>query len=142
MPPPTDHAQLGRRFVEAIAAKDPDALASVLSPDVLFTGMTPSRSWEAADPPGVTEIVFGSWFEPHDHVQEIVEVRVEPWVDRTRITYRLRVDSDGEPCLVEQYGYFDAVDGRMSRVQLVCSGFLHDPSAPGEDIADDPADGS
>jgi len=47
------------------------------------------------------------------------------------VRYRLRVDSDGEPFVVEQQGFLTA-DGRISRMSMVCSGDLPwNGAAPG-----------
>ncbi|MGZ4150671.1 MAG: hypothetical protein ACXVQJ_11555, partial [Actinomycetota bacterium] len=54
---------------------------------------------------------------------EVLEVETVPVADRERLRYRLRVDSDGEPFLVEQQGYYDAVEGRITRMSLMCAGF-------------------
>ncbi len=52
--------------------------------------------------------------------------------DRYRLAYRFLMDSDGEPCLVEQQGFFDAVDGRITSLSMVCSGFRAvEPAMPG-----------
>ena len=58
----TTASALGRRFVEALAIKDAEALRAVLHPAVDFRGLTPNRFWEAHDPDAVLEIVFGVWF--------------------------------------------------------------------------------
>ena len=115
--------EVGRAFVDAIVTKDRDALRGMLAPTVDFRGLTPSRSWEAGDPEGVAEIVFGSWFEPADHVREVLEVTTDAVADRHRLSYRFVMDSDGERCVVEQQGFFDAVDGQITRLSLVCSGY-------------------
>lgn len=114
---------LGLRFVRALATKDRDAMAEVLDPRVEFRGLTPSSGWEASTPDGVCEILFGSWFEPFDHILEVLEAESAPFVDRDRLHYRLRVESEGADHLVEQHGYFDVADGRITRMSLMCSGF-------------------
>lgn len=118
----------GLRFVDAIAAKDRDRLRDLLEPHVDFRGLTPSRSWEASTPNGVAEIAFGSWFEPQDHIVETLEARADQVEGRGRLHYRFRVESEGEMFLVEQHGYYDAVDGRITRMSLMCAGFR--PLAP------------
>ena len=116
-------ADLGLRFVRALAAKDRVALSDVLDPQVEFRGLTPSSGWEASTPDGVCEILFGSWFEPLDHIQDVLEVESIPFADRDRLHYRLRVEREGADYLVEQHGYYDVADGRIARMHLMCSGF-------------------
>jgi hypothetical protein len=119
----TDAAAIARRFVHAIAAKDPETLSSVLHPEIEFRGLTPSRDWRATDPAGVAEIAFGSWFEPQDHIDEVLHLEIRQVLDRHHVLYRFRVHNDDGMYLVEQQGYFDAADGRISRMSLVCSGY-------------------
>jgi hypothetical protein len=116
-------AALGRAFLDAIVAKDRDRLASTLDPEIDFRGLTPSRDWRATTPDEVLEIVLGNWFEPGDHVLEVLEVRTEPVADRHHLAYRLRVENGDGEFLVEQQAYFDAPDRRITRMSVVCSGF-------------------
>jgi hypothetical protein len=129
-PEATDPEGPARAFVDAIVTKDRARLIGVLAPTVDFRGPTPSRAWEASDPRGVAEIVFGSWFEPSDHVREVLDVTTGPVADRHRLAYRFLMDSDGEPFVVEQHGFFDAVDGRITRLSMMCSGYrpVEDPA--------------
>ncbi len=123
--------EVGRAFVDAIIRKDRVGLMGVLAPTVEFRGLTPGRAWEASDPQGVAEIVFGPWFEPTDHVREVLEVTTGTVADRQRLAYRFLMDSDGGPCVVEQHGFFDAVDGRIVRLSMMCSGYrpVEEPAA-------------
>ena len=118
-----DQLRLVRAFVEGLAEKDRGVLTSVLDPEIDFRGLTPSEEWRATTPDAVAEIVFGSWFEPKDHVEEVLEVRTSRVADRHELRYRLRVESEGEMFFVEQQGYFDAPAGRITRMSLICSGF-------------------
>src|SRR6478752_7110577 len=56
-------AGAGRSWVEAVAAKDHDAVRALLAPDVDFRALTPGRPWEATTSDAVLEIVFGHEFE-------------------------------------------------------------------------------
>ena len=116
-------AILARAFLEAIVVKDRDALVSVLDPEIDFRGLTPSRDWRATTQEEVLEIVLGNWFEPEDHVLEVLEVLTEPIADRQHLAYRLHVENGGEEFLVEQQAFFDAPAGRITRMSVVCSGF-------------------
>lgn len=115
---------LGFRLAEAVAAKDRASLLEVLADDVDFRGMTPGRHWEsdtAADL--VDRVLLGSWFDPDDHVEELVAVDVDEFADRTRVAYRLRVRNDAGPHLVEQQAYLAADAGRITMLRVMCSGF-------------------
>ncbi len=116
-------AELGKVFVDGIVAKDAAAISSALDPEIDFRGMTPSREWRAITPDGVVEIVLGNWFEPQDHVREVLDVETLAIADRHRLRYRFRVENADGEYFVEQQAYFDAPDGRITRMSAVCSGF-------------------
>jgi hypothetical protein len=116
-------AELARAFVDGLATKDRDLLVSALDPAIDFRGLTPSYDWRATSPDEVVEVVLGSWFEPQDHVREVLDVRTAPFADRHHLTYRLRVENADGMHLVEQQAYFDAPDGRITRMSIVCSGY-------------------
>lgn len=118
-----EHGSIASRFVDAISAKDRTGLADLFDHQVGFRGLTPHEAFEAQDPDGVIEILLGSWFEPPDHVKEILDVQTDPVAGRVRLRYRLRVESGGDSYLVDQQGYYDVVDGRIARMSLVCAGF-------------------
>jgi hypothetical protein len=115
--------EIGSRFVSALVAKDEDALAGLFAPQTLFRGLTPGDAWKGATPPEVVEVLLGEWFEPGDHIQEVLGYETEQISDRTRLRYRLRVETEGVTYLVDQQGYLDLSDGRITRMSLMCSGF-------------------
>ena len=119
---PTAH-ELARAFVDAIVAKDREGLTSVLDPQVDFRGLTPSYEWRGTTPDEVAEIVFGSWFEPTDHVRRVESVEVEPLADRYHLHYRFRVENGEGMHVVEQHSFLDAEDGHITRMSMMCSGF-------------------
>ena len=128
-----DAARLGERFARAIPERDPDSLTSVFDPEVDFRGVTPGQAWRATDPAGVAEIVLGSWFEPADHVTQVLDLDVEPFLDRHHLRYRFRVENDDGPHVVEQQAYFTESEGRITRMSIVCSGFRPiDDDDPGD----------
>ena len=116
-------APLGRRFVEALAARDRDRLTAVLHPRVDFRGMTPNRVWEADDSAAVLEIVLGSWFEPSDRLDEVVLVESDTFADREQLRFRLKGNNADGPFLVEQQAYLSEREDRIGWMRVVCSGF-------------------
>ena len=114
---------LGTQFADALAAKDAARLGDVLHPEVDFRGLTPSRFWEATDAAGVLDILFGSWFEPSDAIDELVLTEAGDVADRQSVRYRLRVHNDEGAFLVEQQAYLAERDGRIGWMRVVCSGF-------------------
>lgn len=115
--------EIGLRFARALAEKDAPGLAQLLDPEVDFRGLTPSEAWQASTPVQACEIVFGSWFEAEDIITQTLAVEVQPMADRQHLTYRFRVESGGETFLVEQHAYYDAADGRITRMTVLCSGY-------------------
>ncbi len=112
-----------RRFVDAIVARDEDALREALAPDVDFKGLTPGRLWEADSPEGVREIVLDHWFEPHDRVSAVVEVSEGEVADTSRISYRFDLECPDGPHVAEQQAYYrDGPEG-ISHLRIMCSGF-------------------
>jgi hypothetical protein len=114
----------GAEFVRALAAKDTAGLLAVLSPTVVFRGMTPGRFWEAGTAEATVHEVLYVWFEPADVVEEVLSVETADVADRHRVDYRLVVRNDDGRHLVEQRAYYDLDDeGRIAAVHAVCAGF-------------------
>jgi hypothetical protein len=110
-------------FVHAIASKERDALVALFDPDVDFRGLTPGSEWRATDPDQVAEIILGSWFEPTDHVRDVVRISTGAVVGRHSLRYRFRVENADGMHEVEQQGYLSISAGRITRMSVVCSGF-------------------
>ena len=118
----TTASALGRRFVEALAIKDADALRAVLHPDVDFRGLTPNRFWEAHDRDAVLEILFGVWFGADDELEELVLVHSDAFADREQVRFRFRGTNRDGPMVVEQQAYLTERDGLIGWMRVVCSG--------------------
>ena len=82
---------IGERYVEALVAKDTDALLGLFAEPVEFRGMTPNRFWEASSGAELVHAVLYQWFEPTDVVEGVDLVEVGTVVDRVRVDYRLRI---------------------------------------------------
>ena len=73
-----------------------------------FRALTPRRVWETRTPDAlIDELILGSWFEPGDVIQRIESVQHGQLSTRTRIGYRLRVESAGQTYTVEQQAFCD-----------------------------------
>jgi hypothetical protein len=112
------------RYVDALAAKDTEALLDLFSADIVLRGMTPGRYWEAHSPHEAVHDVLYQWFEPADVIVSVDHVEEAQVVDRKRVDYRFRVrNSDGD-FAVEQRAYFDVdADGRIIVLNAICSGY-------------------
>ena len=122
MSAPTTVPALGARFVEAVAAKDPERLRAVLHPQIDFRGLTPNRFWEAHDRDSVLQIVLGSWFEPGDELEVLELMQSDAVADRQQLRYRFRGRNADGPMVVEQQAYFAERDGGIGWMRVVCSG--------------------
>lgn len=120
---PADPLEVGREFVRALSAKDQTSITSLLDAHIDFRGLTPGSEWRAESPDEVLEILFGSWFEPTDHIREVLEVQTRSAADRSHLLYRLRVENEDGMNVVEQQGYFDAEGGRITKMSLMCAGY-------------------
>lgn len=115
---------LGERFAHAIARRDRAGLAALLAADVDFKGLTPGRLWEAGTPDEVLDVVFGSWFEEHDHIDALAGVETgEPVGDTQRTSFRFNLTTPDGPHVVEQQAYYREHDGRLNYLRIVCSGY-------------------
>lgn len=115
---------LGTRFARAIAARDQDALAALLAPEVDFRALTPRKFWEGSDPDAVLDTVFGHWFEESDHIDELVTVTEGPDVEDTHhVAYRFAITNPDGAHTVEQQAYYRADGDRIDYLRVVCSGY-------------------
>ena len=112
------------RYVDALAAKDTEALVDLFAADVLFRGMTPGRFWEAHSPDEVVQQVLYQWFEPSDVIEGVEHVEVGQVVDRERVDYRFRIRNKEGAFAVEQRAYLEVDgEGRVCLMNVMCSGF-------------------
>jgi TusA-related sulfurtransferase len=117
-----------RQLAAAITARDFRRLSGLLATDALLRYLTPDGSGTAAGP---TEIAakFARWFRGLDTV-DVLEVLAERMADRTSLRYRHRTHGHDRWALVEQQLYLDVdSDGRISSLDLLCSGFRPESTA-------------
>jgi hypothetical protein len=115
----------GRRFAEAVAARDEAMLLSMFGDEVDFRALTPGRTWqERAAAAVVRDVVLGSWFEPSDVVERIEAAGTDMVGSRHRFWYRLVVTNPGGRFVVEQQAYADIRDGKITWMRVLGSGFV------------------
>jgi hypothetical protein len=120
---------LGAEFAQALAEKDTERLRGLLAPQVDFRAMTPRKTWEAQDPEGVLEIVFGHWFEDGDHIDTLEQLDTDAFADRERVGYRLGISNAEGRFLVEQQAYLsegedgDEGSGQIAWMRVLCAGY-------------------
>lgn len=112
----------GARLLDAIGAQNFARMEGCFAPSARLRAMVPSTLREEEGPAAIAAR-FRFWWERLEQV-ELVESELEPMADRVRLRYRLRGhDPDDGWLTVEQTGYFQAEDGAISVLNLVCSGF-------------------
>jgi hypothetical protein len=119
----SDTETLGARLAHAIAAKDESALRALLADDVDFRGLTPGRTWEGTGPDEVVRTVLGSWFEPHDEIERVVDVSERDDVaDTSHVSYRFDLRTSGGSFVAEQQAYYRGGE-TIEHLRVMCSGF-------------------
>ncbi len=116
---------VGGVFLEALANRDYDRMASTLGPTVRFRAMLPPGPMDWAGPEEVTA-AFRSWFGSADEF-ELVDATVGEVGGRLHLSWRLRVrpapfDIGEGWHVIEQHAYADAGD-TIDALDLLCSGF-------------------
>ena len=110
----------GLRFVGALVRQDWTAVEACFAADVEFRALVPSGWREAGDSASAVAQVR-QWFED-SHQLLLLSADVEQVQDRTALRYRLQIYKD-RWYVLEQRAYFDAADGRIQCIDLLCSGF-------------------
>jgi ketosteroid isomerase-like protein len=111
----------GTRLVQAIARQDEAALAECFSSDAEFRALIPSGLCERG---GATEAaaLISRWFGDSTEL-ELLDSQSEEVGDRAHISYRFAGVEEGEAYVVEQQLYCAIADGKITRADLLCSGF-------------------
>jgi hypothetical protein len=126
MSPPTPSVTdrlLGIDLSHAIARQDAKALRSLISTPVTFRAVTPKRFWDAETAVEVADVILGVWFGPDKQVTDIASLETDSVGDVQKVSYRLRVDLESGPSVIEQVSYYTEADGKIVDLRLVCSGF-------------------
>jgi len=115
---------VGERFVQALLAKDWTRVEGAVDPRIDFRALTPGRPWEATTRKDLIEEVFQQWFGPSDDIYEILAISTDRVVGRNRAVYRFRLRNPGGDYVCEQTAYYDAVEGRITNLRILCTGFM------------------
>jgi hypothetical protein len=115
---------VGRRFIEAVVAWDEPTVRALLADDVWFRALLVRDVVECHDAISAMQVLYGWYGSAYE--TDLVHAATEPVTTRERLTYRVRLRPAWEPRvwhLIEQTGYLRIVDGRISRIDLACTGF-------------------
>lgn len=117
----TNHApDIGTVFVAALARQAWSELAACLDDAVQFRALIPSGLRTAEDRISAA-YYFQKWFGDADQLV-LLSSQVNLFLDRLHLTYRFRAHED-QWYIVEQQAYCTVQDGRIIRINLLCSGF-------------------
>jgi hypothetical protein len=112
----------GEAFVAALVAKDAARLGNLLAADVRFRGVTPGRTWRAAERQATIDILF-TWFDADDEIESVESVECGLAAQRPRVDYQVLVRNPRGLHFVEQRAYFDVTDGLITHLEALCGGF-------------------
>jgi hypothetical protein len=111
---------VGADFIDALARQDRACVHSLLDPRLSFRVLTPRALREANDDAGAVAWLT-RWF---GDVEELTTLgsEVSTMHDRISVTYRFHLYKD-RWYVIEQRGYIDVADGKITDLNLICSGF-------------------
>jgi hypothetical protein len=112
---------LGSQLSAAIAAQDETAIAACFADDVEFRGLTP-RGLRERSGAEETAALVAAWFADSNEL-ELVHSASDEVGDKLHISYRFHGVEEGEPFVVEQLLYCSVDADRITRADLLCSGF-------------------
>jgi len=113
--------EVAERLVEAIAARDSDAIIAALAADVRFRYLMPSGPGDVVGA-AAAAAKFLQWFGDADAL-EVKSVHIDPLADRVTARYRFLLLEETWK-VVEQQIYLDVDgEGRVAVIDLLCSGF-------------------
>ena len=125
MTQPSSATDLGTRLVAALAERDFPRLAETLTPDVRMRALLPPGPIELSGADAAAS-KFLSWFADAEEF-ELIRSGSDTVADRLHLFYRLRVKKPGDHRkIVEQHLLCAFDDGRITALDLVCSGFRAD----------------
>jgi hypothetical protein len=120
-----DDQMLGAKLVAALAERDFARLEGTFGPDVRMRALIPPGLVELTGPESAAAR-FASWFGESDEL-ELVQSGSDQVGDRLHVFYRLRVKRPGDPWKTVEQHLFCALDnGRVTALDLLCSGFQPD----------------
>ena len=110
------------RFVAALGAADWEATRALLADDVRLRALVPSALREQEGPDAVVER-FKYWWDGLEDFR-LLDSGIEPIAGQVRVRYRLAgTDAEDGPVMVEQCCYLTVENGRIAKINSVCSGF-------------------
>ncbi len=124
-PPPVPPPSVPRRFLDLLAAGDFAALEALFAPDVWLRGLLVREVHESSTAAGAAA-AFRDWVgSPHG--ARMLDGEHETSAGRERLRYRFLVRPKWAPeqwHVIEQTGYCRVKEGRISRLDVACTGYF------------------
>lgn len=112
---------LAEDFGAAVAARDPDCLGTMLADEVRLRALLPAQVVEDHGREAVLAR-YVDWFGGYARV-ELVRAAGDTVGDRVLIHYTIVADHETGPHVVAQTLMCGVYDGRIGKIDLVCSGW-------------------
>jgi ketosteroid isomerase-like protein len=110
------------RFLNSLETRDFETLADCFAPDAKLRALLPSRIREE-DGRDAIQARYRFWLGKLGDY-ELLRTASDSVVDRALVRYRVRgVDPEDGLSEMEQHGYATVEDGRITALNVVCSGF-------------------
>ncbi|HEX6311671.1 MAG TPA: sulfurtransferase TusA family protein [Acidimicrobiia bacterium] len=121
-------------LLDALRGRDYAGLERLMDPAVRMQGVVPGGPFERRGPRDVTAC-FANWFASA-HRFEVRDDTAGAVGDRFHLSYRCRLSPPPDEWsdkwhVIGQELFGDAVDGRIVRLDVLCSGFLPEPEPSG-----------
>ena len=113
--------ELGQRYVAAVAGQDLQGLQACFVDGAVLRALIPPGLREREGAAEAAQLVH-SWFADSDPLQ-LIDSSVEEFADRLHIRYRFQGTEEGDDYVVEQHLYGVVDGGKLTRADLICSGF-------------------
>ena len=113
-------------LVKAIAAQDVTAIAACFTDDAQIRALVPHALRERT---GGTETaaLIARWFGDSTEL-DLIDSHSGEVGGKFHVSYRFQGIEEGKPYVIEQQLYCTLRDGKIQRVDLLCSGFLPRPT--------------
>jgi len=113
--------EVTRRFLDAVAERDYTGMRACLANDARLRALVPTRLREDE---GADAVVarFRFWWDDIEDFQ-LIEASADDVADRTHLRYRIGGRDEGVESVMEQHAYAKVEEGRITALDLVCSGW-------------------
>ena len=121
---PLAPASVARIFLDTLAGRDFVALRDLFADDVWFRILLPRHTVEEHTADGTVAALY-RWYGTANEL-EVHDLDHHTMAGREFVSYRFRLRPEWAPehwHLIEQSGYVRIRDGRITRLDLVCTGF-------------------